>query len=299
MTLIWLAWASLSAQELPVEAPADPCATGDVSGCEARCLDGNAKACSTTGYFIETGTGAPKDLGRAVALYRLGCNGGDGRGCGNLGVLYENGTGVPQDVAQALVQYQRGCRVGDGTSCLNLGIHQFTGDGLGVDRDRALENYQKACGLGEPRACNLLGAEREASVPAEAVSLYGQGCEGGYGPACYNLARTVVAGHAKLPVESVVKLYETACDAGEQAACVDLGVHLLTGNGIEPDREHAARSFQNACESAEPRGCSLRGAMYVNDGQDAPGFALLELGCSRGDPWGCKVLEDLQLTQGD
>ncbi len=60
------------------------------------------------------------------------------------------------------------------------------------------------------------------------------------------------------------------------------------------DRGLAARHFQDACEANLPKGCSLRGAMYLNDGQDAPGFALLELGCSKGDAWGCKALKEVR-----
>lgn len=288
----------LWAQDPPEPPPADPCATGDVVGCEARCDAGDAMACSATGYFVEIGDGVPKDPTRAAALYTRGCIGGDGRGCGNLGVLLDLGSGVERDVAQALVQYRRGCRVGDGASCLNLGIHQATGDGMGVDRERALKNYAQACALGEPRGCNLLGAEQEASDPAAAVGRYGQGCEGGHGPACYNLARMVVAGHARLETADVVQLYVAACEAGEPAACLDLGVHLLNGTGIGQDEAAAARHFQDACERDLPKGCSLRGAVYLNDGQDAPGFALLELGCSRGDAWGCKVLADLAQAEG-
>ncbi len=285
------------AQDAPPEPPPDPCATGDVAGCEQLCMGGNAKACSTAGYFVEVGQGVPKDLARAAELYRMGCNGGDGRGCGNLGVLYDLGSGVPADVDQALVQYRRGCRVADGASCLNLGIHLATGSGVPVDVARAHQQYAQACELGEPRGCNLLGAEREAEEPAEAVTLYGQACEGGHAPGCYNLARLVVAGHARLPQDDVLRLYETACDGGELAACLDLGVHLLNGTGIDQDPARAARYFQDACEGDLPKGCSLRGAVYLNEGHDAPGFALLELGCSRGDAWGCKVLEELRAAE--
>ncbi len=288
--MILLLSSLVTAQQPPP--PEDPCAAGDPAGCEARCLQGDARACSTAGYLFEVGQGVDEDADRARQLYLAGCNGGDGRGCGNLGVMFDLGAGVTRDVSQALVMYRRGCRAGDGTSCLYLGIHQATGDGLGADAAGASRSYQLGCEYGSWAACNLLGAEREAAAPIEAVELYGKACEGGHGVACYNLARMVVAGHAALPVEDVVKLYGVGCEAGEQAACVDLGVHLLTGHGIARDELRAAKVFQDACESDQPKGCSLRGAMYLNDGEDAPGFALLELGCDRGDAWGCKVLEE-------
>ncbi len=290
--MIGLALVGLAFSQEPE--PQDPCSTGDVAGCEARCHRGAARACSTAGYFFEVGEGVPKDPDKARQLYLSGCTGGDGRGCGNLGVMYDLGVSVERDVTQALVMYRRGCRAGDGVSCMNLGIHQATGDGLGKDPAQARKSYELGCEHGAEAACNLLGAEVETEAPARAVELYGQACEGGHGPACYNLARLVVAGHASLETADVVKLYEVGCESGEHAACLDLGVHLLTGNGIAPDETRAARYFQDACEAGQPKGCSLRGAMYLNAGEDAPGFALLELGCSRGDAWGCKVLEEQQ-----
>ncbi len=295
----WLfALALAQVPDSPVEAPPDPCVTGDVSGCEEVCLRGSAKACSTAGYFLEVGQGVPRDVSRAAELYRLGCNGGDGRGCGNLGVLYDLGRGVETDVPQALVMYRRGCRVADGASCLNLGIHLATGSGVGQDQAQATKHYALACEQGEPRGCNLLGAQQEVTDPSAAVAFYSQACEGGDGPGCYNLARMVNAGHARLPQADVLALYEKACEDGEVAACLDLGVHLLNGSGIEQDEARAARYFQDACEADLAKGCSLRGAVYLNAGQDAPGFALLELGCRRGDAWGCKVLAQVREDEG-
>ncbi len=286
------------AQEPPVEPLPDPCLTGDVPGCERRCLDGDPKACSTTGFYVEVGQGVSPDPARAAELYRLGCTGGDGRGCGNLGVLYDRGVGVERDLAQALVFYRRGCRVADGTSCLNLGVHLATGDGVVQDLAQAEKHYQQACGAGASQGCNLLGALKEPTAPGEAVTLYGAACEAGDGRGCYNLARMVQAGHAELPQSDVLELYEVACDAGEPAACMDLGVYLLNGTGVPADPTRAARYFQDACEADLAKGCSLRGAMYLNDGQDAPGFALLELGCSKGDAWGCKVLAQVREAEG-
>jgi uncharacterized protein len=297
--IAWLLTTALAqGPEATSQSPLDPCTTDDVAGCERQCLDGSPKSCSTAGYYLEVGLGVSRDPQRAAELYRLGCSGGDGRGCGNLGVLYDLGRGVDVDVAQALVMYRRGCRVADGASCLNLGIHMATGDGVGQDAPQATKHYALACEHGEPRGCNLLGAEQEASDPSAAVALYSQACEGGDGPGCYNLARMVNAGHARLPQADVVKLYETACDVGETAACLDLGVHLLNGTGIAQDQARAARYFQDACEADLPKGCSLRGAVYLNEDQDGPGFALLELGCSRGDAWGCRVLAQVREDEG-
>ena len=104
-----------------------------------------------------------------------------------------------------------------------------------------------------------------------------------------------------------VALYQHGCDGSScqrsnLTGCVNVGRAYRDGIGVAKDEAHAASIFREACDrrldpddidAAEngARACSLLGALYVaGDGipkDVAKGQELSELGCERGDSFGC------------
>ena len=79
---------------------------------------------------IADGVGVPKDLSRAVALWKKGCEGNAARACLELGVVYATGKGAPRSVAEASSLYRKACSGGDTRGCVNLGaIYAAGGEG--------------------------------------------------------------------------------------------------------------------------------------------------------------------------
>src|SRR5262249_19698646 len=107
---------------------------------------------------------------------------------------------------------------------------------------------------------------------ARAFSLYRRGCDG------------------------------TRCQHSNLNGCVNVGRAYRDGIGVPKDETRAAAVFQEACdrkpdsedvdpESNAARACSLLGALYLaGEGLEknlVEGRKLSELGCERGDSFGC------------
>ena len=94
----------------------------------------------------------------------------------------------------------------------------------------------------------------------------------------------------------------SSCRRSNLAGCVNVGRAHRDGIGVDKDEAKAAAVFNEACErpiddedphSAEnrARACSLQGALYLAGEGIAKnlerGRELTELGCDRGDSFGC------------
>jgi TPR repeat protein len=131
--------------------------------------------------------------------------------------------------------------------------------------------------MGSSPACTNLGYLHEKGTgvkkdAARAVALYQRGCDG------------------------------TACQPSNLNGCVNVGRAYRDGIGVEKDAARSASFFRQACDR-EPgpddpgaaenrsRACSLLGALYLaGDGvakDPERGRQLSELGCERGDAFGC------------
>ncbi len=241
------------------------------------CLAGSAEGCAEEGlrFFKEI----PDRAKDAVAVLRRACDLESGAGCTHLAFLYATGSGklVARDDRRAAPLYARACDLGDAPGCYNAGLMAEEGRGVARDISRAAARYEEACGMGSSTACTNLGflAEHGRGVrkdPARAAALYKRGCDG------------------------------TSCQRSNLNGCVNLGRAYRDGIGVEKDAARAAPIFQDAChrkpdpEDVNPgenssRACSLLGALYLaGDGFAADlekGRELSELGCERGDSFGC------------
>jgi TPR repeat protein len=144
-------------------------------------------------------------------------------------------------------------------------------------RQRRAAKYREACDFGSATGCTNLGYLYEngrgvKTDKPQAVALYQRGCDG------------------------------TMCQSSNLGGCVNVGRAYRDGLGVAVDEPRAAAIFQDACDrkldpddihAAEngSHACSLLGGLYIaGDGipKDLPkGLALSQLGCERGDSWGC------------
>ena len=241
------------------------------------CLAGSAEACAEEGlrFFKEI----PDRAKDAVSVLRHSCDLGSAAGCTHLAFLYATGSGglVPRDDRRATPLYIKACDLGDALGCYNAGLMAEEGRGVARDISRAVARYEEACGMGSSTACTNLGFlyENGRGVRKDrerAFALYKRGCDGG------------------------------SCQRSNLNGCVNIGRAYRDGIGVEKDAARAAPIFQEACnrkpdpEDVNPeangsRACSLLGALYLaGDGVPADpvkGRELSELGCERGDSFGC------------
>ena len=246
---------------------------------EDACKSGSADACAYAGLQLslssERGSEAP-------ALLERSCELGSGAGCAHLGFLYATSASaaaspVPKDDRRAAQLYAKSCALGDAQGCYNAGLMADEGRGLRQDASKAAAAYDEACELGSSMACTNLGFlyEHGKGVKADrprAFALYRRGCEG------------------------------STCQPSNLGGCVNVGRAYRDGIGVDKDEAKAAGVFQDACDrktddrdvhSAEnrARACSLLGALYLA-GDGIPknlerGREMTELGCDRGDSFGC------------
>src|SRR5262249_36061707 len=82
---------------------------------ETSCNGGLASACNNLGEMFQV---LRDDFEHAALFYGRACQGGSVRGCSNLGWVYESGQGgLTKDLGRAIAFYKRGCDHDDGYGC--------------------------------------------------------------------------------------------------------------------------------------------------------------------------------------
>jgi TPR repeat protein len=112
---------------------ADPRTPEGIRAFEALCpsvvLDLNGanhdpKACEVAGRAYQQGKVVPRNVGRALELYRRGCwdqpRSPSHASCQALAQAFMNGDGVPPDPQRAVALFASHCGVYGGSSCLAL-----------------------------------------------------------------------------------------------------------------------------------------------------------------------------------
>jgi TPR repeat protein len=282
---------TIEASVAPIERKAfweDRCRQGSASACyrraraeeatdqanaasllESACRTGSPDACADAGIRLVRSGNRPDD---AVSTLERACTLGSGAGCAHEAFLYATGRFVDRDDRRAASLYLRGCDLGDAPGCYNVGLMADEGRGSSRSLRTAVARYDEACEGGSSAACTNLGFfyENGRGVPrnaAHAADLYGRGCDG------------------------------SRCQPSNLTGCVNLGRAYRDGIGVEKDPARAEATFRDACdrpvdpddvgaESNRSRACSLLGALFL-DRDPAKGLQLSELGCDRGDAFGC------------
>ena len=78
----------------------------------ARLRSRERRRCATLAFLHATGKFVPKDDRRANALYVKSCALGDEQGCYNEGLMADEGRGTGRDLARAVARYREGCEAG-------------------------------------------------------------------------------------------------------------------------------------------------------------------------------------------
>lgn len=89
----------------------------DDATCTTFCDSTFYSACMRLGDRYFKGIGVPKDLPRAVSLFRKACDGGNGPACNALGFAYGRGIGVAKDWGAATTFLKKACSAGDQGAC--------------------------------------------------------------------------------------------------------------------------------------------------------------------------------------
>ena len=136
--------------------------SGSASGINAEQVrhaaeQGNAEAQFSLGWVYSTGSGVPKDDGKAVEWYRKAAEQGYALAQSNLGVMYVEGRGVPQDNVKAVEWYRKAAEQGNALAQSNLGLMYAKGRGVPKDEGKAAEWFRKAAEQGHARAQFNLG----------------------------------------------------------------------------------------------------------------------------------------------
>src|SRR5262249_51488976 len=189
------------------------------------------------GTLYEAGAGVERDLGRAAALLKQGCDLGNPPGCAGLAMHLMVGAGVAADPVGGLTYLEKACDQSLIESCWLLGEAYWSG-GPGVPRDpkRAARFLQKACDAGVAASCSTWGLSfafhpREGDRPspavqaddARALALFRNGCDGGDPKGCNYLASLYRYGTGVAKdMDRYRALAKKSCDAGYKAACDEL-----------------------------------------------------------------------------
>jgi len=288
---------------------------------DKACQGGNANACFRQGWLLWSRRGGP-NTPRALELFTTACAGGSADGCAYEALQLLD---MPERASESLPVAERACELGSGGGCAHLAFLYATGKFVKKDDHRATTLYVKACDLGDPQGCYNVGLMAEdgrggAKDLARAVAKYEEACTLGSSTGCTNLGFLYENGKGfKADKPKAVALYQRGCDgstcqSSNLGGCVNVGRAYRDGIGVETNEAHAAEIFREACDrKPDPsdihvaenssRACSLLGGLYIA-GDGIPkdltqGRELSELGCERGDSFGCFNAAAVYSAAGD
>lgn len=261
----------------------ESCRLPDLAGCDAKCKGHNMAACAVAGDAYYFGYGAPKDIPRAIELYKVACAGGDMSGCTALGIR--------SDDQEAIRLFSRVCDAGIANGCALAADKSRQAD-TAEEREKAPAYRKKSeelfmsearstlvkCNGGDARACEHggelyqygKGTNGRAKNTKAAITFYAKACDLGSVSACVKLGRTLTIGSdiAKDEVRATI-LYRAACNAGDLTGCAWLGLQYEVGAGAQQDQDLAISLYRRACDGGEPHGCRLLGGSY-KEGRGVP-----------------------------
>lgn len=120
--------------------------------------EGVARTSFRLGLWHEAGyAGTPKDLKRALELFKLAAEQGSGRGAFKYAAYLEAGQGLPADPKAALDWYRRAAALGNGDALFLLARYSFNGDGLPQDTAEAMRLLRQAAARGHREALLVMG----------------------------------------------------------------------------------------------------------------------------------------------
>ncbi|MFO0619229.1 MAG: tetratricopeptide repeat protein [Polyangiaceae bacterium] len=106
-------------------------------------------SCNEMGRLLEQGRTVERDVVRAAAAYRKGCDASYGKSCVRLANLIRGGV-VPGGDVEVSTLSERACELGDGDGCANAGIARR------ATPEEAIARFEKGCTLKSVAACDQL-----------------------------------------------------------------------------------------------------------------------------------------------
>ncbi len=235
----WVAMAVAADLCVPVQ--------GAEGACRAACDGGEAAACATLGYLLETGLGVPQSPRSARPTY------------GEEPLSFD--PDMERDLKGATVAYERSCALGNAHGCLSAGV-LWRLEGPDQNLPRALERFgqafrgwEKACNEGSGHECELLGAAWEGNWDhpkdeVRACEHFGRACTLGDGRGCWldGVCDEGGLGGRTSDLDAAERHYLTSCDTlGAVVGCLALR-KWYAPDGRKPDSSLYERYIRRTCE---------------------------------------------------
>lgn len=119
---------------------------------QAAAKKGNVHAQYSLGAAYSLGDGVPKDMNKAIELFKKAAKKSDADAAFNLGVIYMTGDGVPVDNQQAKTYFEQAAAKNDERAMAALGQLYELGKLGAPDDTKAFEYYQNSAFLGDADA---------------------------------------------------------------------------------------------------------------------------------------------------
>lgn len=263
------------------------CDPTNAQDCEHQCKQGHVKSCTALGRIHLNGIGkAKKDVVKAVEVLQIACEGGesDPKACMLLAHTYAYGhNALPRDmvksaglVRRASWRFQRDCGDGDGEACTLAG--QLARDArFGHDLESAKALFEQACSAGNAEGCDhvasvmmeslgprSLSAETLQDLRNRQLPYLTRACNGGHGPACYELASAKDPEALRTSTVSdpeQIACLQRACDSDFTLACAALASSLAS-SAPEVGRRAYERwksVSEKRCNAGEEADCAQLG----------------------------------------
>ena len=187
------------------------------------------------------------------------CAKNDVEACRNLGVMYAQGRGVERNVERAIALFRIGCDAGNAPACNNLGL--LLAENVGDAPSDSEDAYRKACDGGSALGCRNLGLVLSRRDPPDtdgARAAFTRACDAELPPACTNLGLLASAAHED---DRAVQLFQGACDAGDPVGCRYMGMAYLTGRGMPRGTAPARVWLDRACAGGDGAGCLVQASL--------------------------------------
>jgi uncharacterized protein len=188
---------------------------------ERRCAS-DGGACVIAAARLFTGTQAPRDPRRAVALVQRGCERGDAEACESIGTETFLGEYLPRDRSAAIRYFAMACDRGLARACAKLSaIHREDNR-----PEMELELARRACEMNDAGGCVIVGAMYDGGIgvprsEVDALRWFTEACRRAEADGCSYLPPRGV--ELPLPDDLRRPMYQRLCQGGLSAACEHAG----------------------------------------------------------------------------
>ena len=193
---------------------------------------GNADAAYSLAYFYNYGIHVPKNINRALSLYKVAAEQGHAAALNNLASIYRTGDGVDKDINIAIEYYKQAINKNFPLAIVNYGGMFSNGEGVPKNEKTAANWYRKAADLGYAVALTEMGVMYE----------FGRGVSKNY--------------------KKAVEWYKKAAKQNYPRAQANLATMFYNGNGVQKDYNQALMWYTKAAELEYARAQYMVGSMY-------------------------------------